>query len=80
MDAGGLQSILYLREAITMAQMMGLDREYSYRDLSADEQQFRKRVLWLLFITERSGQLLQTWNLKADFVGLLHCYISCQWS
>lgn len=50
---GGVKSLLYLRESITMAQMMRLDRESSYRKLPMDEQQVRRRILWLLFITER---------------------------
>lgn len=50
---GGLKSLLYLREAITMAQIMELHRESSYEGLSDDEQQFRRRILWLLFVTER---------------------------
>jgi hypothetical protein len=53
LDPGGVKSLLYLRESITMAQIMGLHKEYSYRDLSPEEEQFRKRVVWLLFITER---------------------------
>lgn len=52
-NSGGSQSLLYLREAITSAQMMGLHRESSYAGLSLDEKQIRRRVLWLLFVTER---------------------------
>ena len=36
-----------------MAQIMGLHRESSYKHLSPEEEQFRRRVLWLLFVTER---------------------------
>ncbi|KAL4933007.1 Zn(II)2Cys6 transcription factor [Aspergillus undulatus] len=50
---GGSESVLYLREAITLAQMMYLHREASYARLPAEEQQLRRRVLWLLFVTER---------------------------
>lgn len=53
LEAGGMKSLLHLRETITMAQMMGLHKESSYQGLSSEEQQFRKRVLWLLFVTER---------------------------
>ncbi|KAI9372213.1 hypothetical protein BJX61DRAFT_534137 [Aspergillus egyptiacus] len=53
-EPGGSESILYLREAITFAQIMHLHREASYTDLPAHEQQIRRRVLWLLFITERT--------------------------
>ena len=50
---GGLQSILYLREAITMSQMIGLHRESYYVNVAAEEQQIRRRTFWLLFVTER---------------------------
>ncbi|KAL3473829.1 hypothetical protein BJX99DRAFT_248649 [Aspergillus californicus] len=50
---GGSESLLYLREAITLAQMMYLHREASYAGLTMEEQQIRRRVLWLLFVTER---------------------------
>jgi hypothetical protein len=52
-DPGGLKSFTFLREAITMAQMMGLHRESSYEGLPYEEQQLRRRILWLLFVTER---------------------------
>lgn len=51
--SGGSESLLYLREAISLAQMMGLHRESSYAALPLEEQQIRRRVLWLLFVTER---------------------------
>jgi hypothetical protein len=51
--AGGSESLLFLREAISLAQMMYLHRETAYIGLPEDEQQSRRRVLWLLFITER---------------------------
>ena len=52
-QSGGCESLLYLREAISLAQMMNLHHESSYRGLSLDEQQIRRRALWLLFVTER---------------------------
>lgn len=52
-QSGGSESLLYLREAISLAQMMNLHRESSYANLSLEEQQIRRRVLWLLFVTER---------------------------
>lgn len=51
--SGGSESLLYLREAISLAQMMHLHREASYLALSPAEQRIRRRVLWLLFVTER---------------------------
>lgn len=52
-QSGGSKSLLYLREAISLAQMMNLHRESSYAALPLQEQQIRRRVLWLLFVTER---------------------------
>ncbi|PWY95257.1 C6 transcription factor [Aspergillus sclerotioniger CBS 115572] len=57
-QSGASESLLYLREAITLAQMMCLHREVSYGGLSPDEQQMRRRVLWLLFVTERGVCIL----------------------
>ncbi|PWY89884.1 hypothetical protein BO70DRAFT_330003 [Aspergillus heteromorphus CBS 117.55] len=57
-QSGASESLLYLREAITLAQMMCLHREASYSSLPPDEQQMRRRVLWLLFVTERGVCIL----------------------
>ncbi|RYP93833.1 hypothetical protein DL770_000029 [Monosporascus sp. CRB-9-2] len=55
---GGTKSLIYLRQAITVAQMMRLDRESSYTSLPETEQQMRRRILWLLYVTERGVALL----------------------
>ncbi|KUI64837.1 putative sucrose utilization protein SUC1 [Cytospora mali] len=55
---GGKKSLMFLREAITIAQIMGLHRKSSYALLSPDEQQIRRRILWLLFVTERGVAML----------------------
>ncbi|OHE99599.1 fungal specific transcription factor [Colletotrichum orchidophilum] len=55
---GGAKSLLYLREAITIAQIMGLHKESSYMALPLAEQQMRRRTLWLLFVTERGVAML----------------------
>ncbi|KAF6814253.1 fungal specific transcription factor [Colletotrichum sojae] len=55
---GGAKSLLYLREAITIAQIMGLHKESSYIPLPLPEQQMRRRILWLLFVTERGVAML----------------------
>ncbi|KAK1636489.1 fungal-specific transcription factor [Colletotrichum phormii] len=55
---GGAKSLLYLREAITMAQIMGVHKESSYVALPLAEQQMRRRTLWLLFVTERGVAML----------------------
>lgn len=52
-NPGGLKSILYLREAISIAQVLGLHRESYYKNVILEEQQIRRRTLWLLFVTER---------------------------
>ena len=43
----------YLREAIGFALTLGLDREESYSILNPESSQRRRRIYWLLFITER---------------------------
>jgi hypothetical protein len=53
LEPGGVSSLLYLREAITLAQIMGLHRESTYATLSPSEQEMRRRIVWLLFVTER---------------------------
>lgn len=57
-NSGGSEALLYLREAISLAQMMGLHREASYNSLSFELRQLRRRVLWLLFVTERGVCIL----------------------
>ena len=53
LSPGGLQSVLYLREAITISQMLDLHHESYYARVPVEEQQIRRRTFWLLFITER---------------------------
>jgi hypothetical protein len=53
LDPGGLHSIRYLREAIAVAHMIGLHREVYYQGVQLEEQEIRRRTLWLLFVTER---------------------------
>ncbi|KAI9764292.1 MAG: hypothetical protein M1840_008583 [Geoglossum simile] len=47
----------YLRESITFAQLIGLPDEESYANLDEREATFRRRMFWLLFITERAYAL-----------------------
>lgn len=49
------KSWLYLREALTLAQDMGLHDDASYAGLSAQDALCRQRVFWQLFVTERSA-------------------------
>ena len=53
LEPGGLQSITYLREAIAVAHIVGLHRESYYSNVQQEEQEIRRRTLWLLFVTER---------------------------
>ncbi|KAI2793412.1 hypothetical protein POX_b03467 [Penicillium oxalicum] len=55
---GGPRSLLYLREAISIAQIMGLHRESSYVHLTTREQRMRQRIMSLLFVTERGVAML----------------------
>ncbi|RSL48584.1 hypothetical protein CEP54_012839 [Fusarium duplospermum] len=55
---GGTKSLVYLREAITQAQILRLDRESTYASLCEGDQHVSRRVLWLLFVTERGVALL----------------------
>ncbi|KFZ01241.1 hypothetical protein V501_01119 [Pseudogymnoascus sp. VKM F-4519 (FW-2642)] len=49
---------ILLRESITFAQLLKLDREESYAQLEPAEQLHRRKIFWLLFVTER-GHALQ---------------------
>jgi hypothetical protein len=53
LEPGDVSSLSYLCEAITLAQIMGLHRESTYIGLSTSQQESRRRILWLLFVTER---------------------------
>ncbi|KAK0701461.1 hypothetical protein B0T21DRAFT_417171 [Apiosordaria backusii] len=55
---GGAESLMYLREAITVAQIMGLHRASAYLGLPPAEDRLRRRILWLLFVTERGVAML----------------------
>jgi len=55
---GGVKSLLYLREAITLAQIMGLHRPSSYLGLDPAEDRLWRRMVWLLFVTERGVAML----------------------
>ncbi|KXL49854.1 hypothetical protein M433DRAFT_114727 [Acidomyces richmondensis BFW] len=45
---------LFLRETLTRAHMLGLQRPESYRHLGKLEFQRRLRIYWILFVTERT--------------------------
>ncbi|KAG7115030.1 sucrose utilization protein SUC1 like [Verticillium longisporum] len=48
------QAWYHLREAISFALALGLNREESYSDPSLEVNERRRRLYWLLFITERA--------------------------
>lgn len=47
------KSWLYLREALTLAQDIGLHDDSSYVGIPAEEALCRQRTFWILFVTER---------------------------
>ncbi|KAK7733315.1 hypothetical protein SLS53_008212 [Cytospora paraplurivora] len=53
------KSWLYLREALTLAQDMGLHDDSTYVNLPPQEALCRQRVFWILFVTERSFAILR---------------------
>lgn len=81
LSPGGSKSLLFLREAISIAQIMGLHRRASYAYLQEEEQQMRRRIIWLLFVTERGVAMLHklptvlTWqrSFPAPSGGSLDC-------
>jgi hypothetical protein len=48
------QAWFYLQESITFAENLDMDVEASYEKLDHVESQWRRRLYWLLFITERA--------------------------
>ncbi|KAJ5646313.1 hypothetical protein N7490_002685 [Penicillium lividum] len=50
----------YLCQATSMAFTLGLHRESTYADFPVEEAEERRRVFWLLFITERGYALQQS--------------------
>ncbi|KAJ4404437.1 hypothetical protein N0V82_010500 [Gnomoniopsis sp. IMI 355080] len=53
------KSWLYLREALTLAQDMGLHDDAAYVGLPPEEALCRQRLFWQLFVTERSFAILR---------------------
>ncbi|KAJ5982789.1 hypothetical protein N7451_012889 [Penicillium sp. IBT 35674x] len=49
---------LLLREAVTLSQFMGLDKEETYFDIGSEMEAYRRRTFWLLYLTER-GHAMQ---------------------
>jgi hypothetical protein len=49
---------LLLREAVSMCQLLNLDKESTYEGLPIAEQRYRRKIFWLLYVTER-GHAMQ---------------------
>jgi hypothetical protein len=47
----------YLNQSITLAQSLDLTREAGYQDLSLADREKRRRLFWLLFVTERYASI-----------------------
>ena len=50
-------STILLRESLTLCELLGLDKEAVYAALLPEEQRYRRKVFWLLFITERGNAI-----------------------
>jgi hypothetical protein len=48
---------LLLRESLTLCELLDLDKENVYASLDLEEQKFRRKLFWLLFITERGNAM-----------------------
>lgn len=55
----------YLREAVTFAQLIGLDNEESYKSVeSRTDAAYRRRSFWVLFVTERAYSIQRHHSLS----------------
>jgi hypothetical protein len=50
-------STVLLRESLTLCELLDLDKEAVYATLPPEEQRYRRKVFWLLFITERGNAM-----------------------
>jgi hypothetical protein len=55
----------YLREATTLAQILGMEDEDSYSTIDPVESIARRRLFWLLFVAERSAGLFPSSGLAS---------------
>lgn len=51
-------SSLLLRESVTLCQLQGLDKEDTYQYVAPEDERYRRRTFWLLYVTER-GHAIQ---------------------
>ncbi|TKA52036.1 hypothetical protein B0A55_12351 [Friedmanniomyces simplex] len=54
----------YLQEAITFAENLNMDDEQTYAKLDPVEAQWRRRLYWLLFVTERAHAVQRRKNTR----------------
>lgn len=47
-----------LREAVSLCQLLALDKEETYQNIDSEEESYRRRIFWLLYVTER-GHAMQ---------------------
>jgi hypothetical protein len=47
-----------LREAVSLCQLLALDKEETYQNIDSEEESYRRRTFWLLYVTER-GHAMQ---------------------
>jgi hypothetical protein len=50
-------STLLLRESLTLCELLELDKETVYATLAPEERRYRRKVFWLLFVTERGNAM-----------------------
>jgi hypothetical protein len=50
-------STILLRESLTFCELLHLDKETVYATLEPEEQRYRRKVFWLLFVTERGNAM-----------------------
>jgi hypothetical protein len=50
-------SIMLLRESLTLCELLDLDKEAVYATIAPEEQRYRRKVFWLLFVTERGNAM-----------------------
>ena len=46
-----------LRESLTLCELLDLDKEAVYTTLTLEEQRYRRKVFWLLFVIERGNAM-----------------------
>lgn len=60
------QSVLYLREAITITELLELHDDSKYKELSREEQYRIRNIYYMLVVTERSTSLMANLPLLLD--------------